>query len=72
MKLSEGYDGEVGFCYTMDLDSYAYGELILLLCLFNGTETEEFQPNPGIRPGDPISPYLLLIAAEGLSCLLKS
>ena len=40
--------------------------------LFNGKKLQEFQPTRGIRQGDPISPYLLLIAAEGLSCLLKS
>ncbi|XP_073354033.1 uncharacterized protein [Aegilops tauschii subsp. strangulata] len=40
--------------------------------LFNGKKLEGFKPSRGIRQGDPISPYLFLIAAKGLSCLLKS
>ena len=40
--------------------------------LFNGSKLEPFTPSRGIRQGDPISPYLFLIAAEGMSCLLKN
>src|SRR5437773_1639886 len=38
---------------------------------FNGHMLDSFTPTRRLRQGDPLSPYLFLFVADGLSCLIR-
>ncbi|MCI73926.1 RNA-directed DNA polymerase (Reverse transcriptase), partial [Trifolium medium] len=39
--------------------------------LVNGSATDEFPLERGLRQRDPLSPFLFLLAAEGLNMLME-
>ena len=60
MKFSEGRISRIKQCVST----------IPYSILLNGRPGEFFKPHRGLRQGDPLLPYLVVICAEGLSSLL--
>ncbi|XP_062014693.1 uncharacterized protein LOC133731307 [Rosa rugosa] len=63
---------KLGFCRAWVDVILASIKSVSYSILINGNPTGFILPTRGIRQGDPLSPYLFILCAEGLSALISS
>jgi hypothetical protein len=71
LDLSKAYDRVVGFAEKWILWVMSCVTSVRYAVRLNGSLLDAFSPTRGLRQGDPLSPYLFLLVAEGLSSLIE-
>ncbi|GAA0151473.1 hypothetical protein LIER_43144 [Lithospermum erythrorhizon] len=61
----------LGFCSTFVNWVMCLVSSVSYSFLINGAPKGFVRPTRGIHQGDPLWPYLFLLCAEGLSCMMK-
>lgn len=55
----------------MDRMGNVYDHHTIMSIMLNGTPTETFNPFKGLRQGGPLSPFLFIIAVDGMGRITK-
>jgi len=63
--------GKLGFCSKWIKWINIYLESSIISILVNGSPTQEFKPSRGLRQGDPLAPFLILIVEKGLTSIVR-
>ncbi|XP_075645525.1 secreted RxLR effector protein 78-like [Castanea sativa] len=82
LDMSKAYDRVEWGCLDKIMEKLGFDSKwrsLIMLCIssvtysikINGKPTSHITPSRGIRQGDPLSPYLFLLCAEGLSALIQ-
>ncbi|KAJ9547421.1 hypothetical protein OSB04_019964 [Centaurea solstitialis] len=62
---------QMGFGHKWRAWVNGFISMVNVSILINGSPTKEFTFEKGVRQGDPLTPFLFLVAAEGLSIVLR-